>query len=435
MRARQYLVLVHRYVGLLLAVPLIVVALTGSIIAFTTELNRWMSPERYATAPPGAQRLDFETLAVRAQDLVSLHDTIVSVSDSRDRVTVRVNTPVDAAATAGVTGRSQPFYLLYLDPWTGRELARQVSPRGEPVRPNKVMPFIHALHDDLAMGLLGRWALGVIALLWTVDCFVAWYLTLPNAPKNFWRRWKTAWLINGQASTFRLWFDLHRAPGLWLWPLLLVFAWSSVALNLPGVYDPVTRALVGYRSPTEQRAQQASQQQRSMQKYRVAPGEPQPDLVAIALMAKRLAAEQAPRRGFSDLPRVASVARRPGSQVINATLRSNEERCQDLDEIRSDTHKTRCAALMAFDGTTGEVTDWQEVPRSRADEPAGNGITFWLRVLHFGQMLGRAYQVFVSLAGLVIAVLAATGIYLWWKKRGFRKYAAAMKSRGIQAAS
>ncbi len=72
------------------------------------------------------------------------------------------------------------------------------------------------------------------------------------------------------------------------------------------------------------------------------------------------------------------------------------------------TPQSQMCGAHGIHGRTGEVTDWQEVPRRREDEPAGNGITFWLRVLHFGQMLGRAYQVFVSLAGLVIAVLAAT---------------------------
>nr|WP_306306218.1 PepSY domain-containing protein [Methylomonas koyamae] len=54
-----------------------------------------------------------------------------------------------------------------------------------------------------------------------------------------------------RGSAYRINFDLHRAGGLWLWLLLLVFAWSSVYMNLSdSVYAPVTRTLVGeYHEP------------------------------------------------------------------------------------------------------------------------------------------------------------------------------------------
>jgi len=41
-------------------------------------------------------------------------------------------------------------------------------------------------------------------------------------------------------------FDLHRAFGLWVWPLLLVFALSSVSLNLKNeVYEPFMKTVFG----------------------------------------------------------------------------------------------------------------------------------------------------------------------------------------------
>ncbi|MEA1120335.1 PepSY domain-containing protein, partial [Klebsiella pneumoniae] len=43
------------------------------------------------------------------------------------------------------------------------------------------------------------------------------------------------------SSAYKINFDLHRAGGLWIWPMLLVFAWSGVAFNLTPVYSPVMR--------------------------------------------------------------------------------------------------------------------------------------------------------------------------------------------------
>ena len=51
--------------------------------------------------------------------------------------------------------------------------------------------------------------------------------------------WKAKWRANFARPNF----DLHRAGGLWLWPLLFVFAWFSVVLGLGGVYDPVMKHL------------------------------------------------------------------------------------------------------------------------------------------------------------------------------------------------
>jgi uncharacterized iron-regulated membrane protein len=67
------------------------------------------------------------------------------------------------------------------------------------------MPFVYKLHDELALGMTGIWILGIVALVWTLDCGVGFYLTLP-------------------AGT--------HALMLWLWVVLLLFAWSSVYMNL-----------------------------------------------------------------------------------------------------------------------------------------------------------------------------------------------------------
>ena len=116
------------------------------------------------------------------------------------------------------------------------------------------MPFIYRLHDMLAMGPAGAWILGVVALVWTLDCFVGFYLTLPAADAKFWRRWKPAWLVKANASVYRVNFDLHRAGGLWLWAMLLIFAWSSVAFNLPSIYKPVSRPLLDFSPQPEMHA-------------------------------------------------------------------------------------------------------------------------------------------------------------------------------------
>ena len=66
---RRVFVWLHRWVGLLLTGFLIVVGLTGSLITFNSEIERWISPQVYAPPRPGVAPLDLGTLAARAENL------------------------------------------------------------------------------------------------------------------------------------------------------------------------------------------------------------------------------------------------------------------------------------------------------------------------------------------------------------------------------
>jgi uncharacterized iron-regulated membrane protein len=41
--------------------------------------------------------------------------------------------------------------------------------------------------------------------------------------------------------------------------------------------------------------------------------------------------------------------------------------------------------------------------------------------LHSGHILGLPGRVLISLAGLLVALLSATGVYVWWRKRAARQ--------------
>ena len=123
------------------------------------------------------------------------------------------------------------FTEFFVDPWNGRELGRRI--RGDLSQGSiNLMPFIYSLHWTLALSTPGQSVLGIVALIWTLDCFVGFYLTLPRGSGSFRVRWKYAWQVKWRASAFRVNFDLHRAGRLRVWSLLFIFAWSSVMMNI-----------------------------------------------------------------------------------------------------------------------------------------------------------------------------------------------------------
>lgn len=382
-----------------MTVFLILVGLTGSLLAFKTDLERLICPRIYAAPRPGVPPLDLATLAERAETLVPQGRVVTVGLIEPDQALVVFEPREDPA-----TGKPYEldFVQLFVDPWSGEELGRRHSFDLSEGLIN-LMPFIYELHLSLALGAWGAWVLGIVALVWTIDCFIGFYLTMPVSSGTFLRRWKPAWLVKWKAGPYRLNFDLHRAGGLWVWLMLLVFAWSSVMLNLTPVYDWVTGALFDYPPPSEQYAATSPH-----------PNEiPRLDFRAALSTGEQLMAEQATKNGFS-VQRAVMLYRTSG--VYSYFVKSGRD-------IRDKAALT----YINFDADTGALISLK-LPTG---QHSGNTISAWLYGLHMADVFGLPYRIFVCVLGLVITILSVTGIYIWWKKRRARQFSAA--HRGVAA--
>ncbi|MGO9237055.1 MAG: PepSY-associated TM helix domain-containing protein [Methylocella sp.] len=385
---RHFFVWLHRWAGLLMTIFLILVGLTGSLLAFKSDLERLICPQIYATPRPGVPPLDLATLAERAEILVPKGRVVSVFLTEPDQALVAILPREDPT-----TGKPYEldFVQLFVDPWSGEELGRRRFGDLSQGLIN-LMPFIYTLHYTLALGAPGAWVLGIVALVWTIDCFIGFYLTLPVSSGAFWQRWKPAWLVKWKASAYRLNFDLHRAGGLWVWPMLLIFAWSSVMLNLPSVYDWVTGGVLDYLPPSEQYTATSPP-----------PNEiPRLDFRAALSTGERLMAEQATKYGFS-VHRAVILYRDNG--VYSYFAKSSRD-IRDKAALTSINFDADTGALRSLNLPTGQHS--------------GNTISAWLYALHMADVFGLAYRIFVCVLGLVIAMLSVTGVYIWWKKRKAR---------------
>lgn len=391
---RAYWVWLHRWAGLAMAMFLVVVGLTGSLLAFNAELERVFAPQLFAEPRPSEGILDLATLAMRAEAVAP-----------QGRVTgVTLTEPNQG--TVSFEARENPvtrqlydlgFTEFFIDPWTGEELGRRK--RGDLSQGAiNLMPFIYDLHWRLALGDIGQWTLGVLALVWTIDCFVAFYLTLPHTMIAFWRRWKPAWLIKRRAGFYRLNFDLHRAGGLWLWAMLFIFAWSSVMMDWRPAYEFVTKAVFSdYRSPSYPLPRRVTER-------------PALDWRAALVRGERLMAEQAALHDFT-VGEPLSLSYLKEANAYYYEVRGS----RDLFERSPKGGGT----FVTFDGDSGALIELSQP----TGEHAGNTVESWLYALHMARVFGLPYRIFVSMLGLAIAMLSVTGVYIWWKKRQARKKA------------
>ncbi|OAI04222.1 PepSY-associated TM helix domain-containing protein [Methylomonas methanica] len=408
MKIRPFWVVVHRYAGLAMTVFLIIVGLTGSLLAFYSELEKLVSPQLFAPVSASA-RLSPPSLKARAELLVP-QGNVVAIWLEHDAAHIDLEPLTNAA-------NGKPYELgftqLILNPYTGEELGRRTWGAISEGWIN-LMPFVYKLHYALALDEIGGWILGITALVWTLDCFVGFYLTLPVAKKtkivavdsesrSFWQRWLPAWKIKWRGSTFRVNFDLHRAGGLWLWAMLLVFAWSSVFMNLSDtVYAPVTRAVfTDYH-------------------------EPWVDFPDLDNPLKH------PPIAWADAYRIAAnmMEQASGQQgfVIEAQqgFRYNPAKGFYVYTVRSslDVEDKHGSTRLVIDAATGA----QKLLLLPTGQYAGNTVTSWLAALHMADVFGMPYRIFVCVLGLAIVMLSVTGVVIWLKKRRARLHNAVLRA-------
>ncbi len=375
---RRGAVRVHRWTGLALAGFLVVVAATGAMLPFMDDLERMIAPERYVRPP--ARPVDW--LGLRA------------VAERRSGGDVDIM-PLELSGgaapafypTAKAGRAAPPFDEMVLDPATGREISRaRIGDLG--AGKAQVLPFLYRLHQQLALGEVGVWLVGIVALAWTVDCFVGFYLTLPVAPPDWWRRWRKAWAVRWPTpSAFRLHFDLHRAGGLWFWAMMFVFAWTGVAFNLPSVYGPVMHALTGFEAPADP--------------PKAAPHTPRLDWAQGLATVRVRAAQAAQARGFR-------IEREREMRYLRASNRYALGLRTDRD--RSDAGEN---SWVDVDADTGALVS-VELPTG---ERVGNTIDYWLGMIHEASVGGLAVRILVSASGAAIVMVTATGVLIWWRKR------------------
>lgn len=427
---RQACLWIHRYTGLAMAAFLIIASLTGALLAFHHELDDVFNHKLAS----------IEVQSTPMLSIAELHDIVITtypeytfssmptVIDDGKSVVFAVDR---WRGNASSDAPEPTFHEVYVEPYTGAIIGTRDK---DTWAWNNTMWKVFWLHRDLLLGNIGKWVLGIVSLVWTINCFIGFYLTFPRAVKSsqskqvpskkrasLFKRWLPAWKIRRKTNTFKLNYDLHHAFGLWLWVMIFVIAWSSVGFNLKPVYQPVMQTVVGL-TPREGKPAKPEQNKPEGQKSRadrtVNPNIPISDSRNTADANAQIVNKS---NSIAYLSAQADIAARQNGvsvqQLLGIRWVAEDEQWQMRFKTDRDIGTHGGASSITVDAATGKV----EHVNFGYQSDFGNQVDQWLSTLHMGhigQGWGhRLYQAFLAMIGLAVATLSVTGVYLWWKGR------------------
>ena len=443
---RRICLWIHRYTGLVMAGFLIMAGITGALLAFHDELDNVFNHK--------LAHIDEQSMSQLS--IATLHDKVISTYPEYNFSSMPTSLEADKSAVfsvdrfRGQSAKNQPkapFQEVYINPYNGDILGTRDK---EQWAWRNTMWKVFWLHRDLLLGDIGKLLLGVVALIWTINCFIGFYLTFPRAVNNkkiqqkaapkkrasFIKRWLPVWKIRRKTNTFKLNYDLHHAFGLWLWLMLFIIAWSSVGFNLKSVYQPVMQAVVrlepregltagkaNSEPSSKPGAQTALKLGRSAEQINgadetlaiISPvNEPfRDDNIHAHVVTKS--------NSIAYLSKQAEIAAQKNGvsvqQLLGLRWVEEDKKWQMRFKTDKDVGTHGGASSITVNAATGKV----EKVNFGYQSSFGNKIDQWLSTLHMGHIshgVGHlAYQIFLAMLGLAVAALSGTGVYLWYKGR------------------
>ncbi len=352
---RKWILRIHLWLGLTAALFLIVLGLSGAIIAFEGDYDHWFNTRLWYVTPQ-AQRLSQQSLFEMVQQrFAPARVEAIQMQDGR----------ADLAQDYFLT----PTLEVFVNPYNGAILGT----RDQDPLLLKVIGTIHQLHIRLVHIRIGNTDVGK----WLVEIAGLEMLVLiPTGLILWWR--KKQWSINWKASWKRINWDLHNIIGIYVGIVLLLATVTGFFISFEQPIYWITHSGHLERTPQPRSTPIGSES-------------PRPDLDSVL---------QASDEALPNATTVAVVLpARPTSPYVF------EKR------VPQDASLTVHSAVY-IDQYTGKVLKVEDFNKISA----GYRAVRINRSLHTGDYWGLPGHIILSLSSFLLSITAITGIVIWWKK-------------------
>ena len=362
---RKLLLNLHLYLSLTAGVFVIILGVTGSIMAFETELNHLFHP-----------RLTYVAPQAKALSLAEIGAAVLKTFPGERIRAYTLSTSPNISYQVG-TGQG----TVYVNQYTGEILGIQKGPDSV----SNALNFIHQFHMRLA--IRNQADTGEEIIKW-VDVVI---LFLLLSGLYLWWPAKRVTIRKG-ASSRRFWFDVHNTVGFFSLAFLLTLAITGAIIGFEETTTPWFYKITGTRP------------------YIVYNRATRFDVTPPA-DAKPITPDEAIEIARAALPGAAPFS-------------INVPGPKDVYFIRA-----RYPEDLTGGGRSQVIVDQYSGKALAAEgsrtAPAGSRIITTNRAIHTGDILGIPSKVIMSLASLTLLAQLVSGVLMWWKREGKNRKAAA----------
>jgi uncharacterized iron-regulated membrane protein len=373
---RKVFLQIHRTIGLFAGAIIVLVGVSGSIIAFREGIDEWLNASvmRVEIPPQPVYRPLDEILAAAA--------AAVPPDGKLERLTM----PRHSASAAAITYMVETddldsyFYEMFVDPYTAKVKGQRLYLHGDKTLSQPLIPIIMAFHWTLLLGVNNAYMLGAVSILVFLSVLVGLILWWPLNGN-----WRLGLKVKWGASPERIAYDVHRSVGVYFAAILLVVLFTGVSM----IFKPATRAVATLFSPVRADPDYG--------KSTPIPGRSPIGVGEAVTIADKVFPDG--RLHWILLPSTPNAVYVVGKQ-------SNDE-----------PNRTKTYRNVGIDQYSGQVLHVQD----RNNFTAGETFLEWLFPLHSGEAFGEIGRPVVLLIGLTPLTLYVTGFLRWRQKRRARK--------------
>ncbi len=374
--ARKVFLRVHQVIGLFAGAVVVLVGLSGSLLAFREDIDEWLNaPIMRVDAPPQSVYRPLDEILAAAQ-------AAMPEGGKAERLTLPRH--ARAAASIGYMLETDDLdtyaYEMFVDPYTAKVTGQRMTSHGDSPLSQPFIPMVMAFHWTLLLGANKAYLIGTVAILLSMSILAGLYLWWPANGA-----WRLGLKVKWGASPERVVYDLHKSVGAYAALLLLIMLFTGVAM----IFKPQTRSLVSLISPVRA----------------------DPDFGRSAPAPGRSADRS--RCGRHDRARSF-----PEGRLHWVLLPSSPAGVYIVGEqSRVEPNRTKTYRNVGIDQYSGHVLHVQD----RQDFTAGERLLEWLYPLHAGEAFGAPGRALAALIGVTPFVLYVTGFVRWRQKRRARK--------------
>lgn len=371
----------HLWLGLTSGLIVVIMAVTGCILAFEKELKHTLHPEKYFVKDIKKQKLQFSDLKLKAEQALpdSLKVSRVEISSDPSRSYAFRSLKMNKEALT-YWGSYIYYYRVYVDPYTGKVLEVENAK-------NDFFEIVMDLHRRLLLGeKIGKTITGYSTLILAVMLFSGLVLWYPRKMNK--KALKGMFSLKTSAKWKRVNYDMHNVLGFYAVIPLCLISYAALIWNFEDVDQWVKSTLNGNIKTEKAKSKIPSQESSNSENILNLVG----STVEKSLADKKSALISFPKT-------------EEGTYYAEVTYGSKQYQNEQF----------------TFDQYSGKILKHQ----SYKDKSIGYGTALRERNydLHTGSIFGMTGRILYLFAGLIAASLPITGfiIYINRKKKKPKK--------------